>query len=215
MFTGLIEEIGIIKSVAVIGNNRRLKVQASKIVSDVNIDDSVSINGACQTVIKHDANSFEVVAVQETLLKTTLGNFKVGSVVNLERAMRLGDRLGGHLVQGHVDCVGRIIKIEPASGSWQVWVEFPSGYSQYVIPVGSVCIDGISLTVARVEKNRLMVAIIPHTFEFTTLQKTRTGDFVNIEFDILGKYIEKMFLTHQKNNTEKSVLDSWVSQPDI
>lgn len=215
MFTGLIEEIGIIKSISVFGNNRRFTIQATQVLSDLKIDDSISINGACQTIVKRDNTTFEVVAVQETLRKTTLGSFKVGNFINLERAMRLGDRLGGHLVQGHVDCVGRIFHIESTSGSWQLWVEFPNKFSQYVIPIGSICIDGISLTVARVEGSHLMVAIIPHTFEFTTLQKNKVGDTVNLEFDILGKYIEKLFLTHGKSNSEKSILDSWISQPDI
>jgi riboflavin synthase len=192
VFTGLIEEIGIIQATRQQGSGLRLTVGAQLVMQDVKIDDSVSINGACQTVVHRTATSFEVEAVEETVTKTTLGSLRVGTRVNLERAMRLGGRLGGHLVQGHVDCRGAVTKIEQRQGSWLLSVAFLAEFARYVIPVGSVCIDGISLTAARVEGNTLTASIIPHTWAYTTLNELRTGAAVNLEFDLIGKYVERM-----------------------
>lgn len=215
MFTGLIEEIGVISSIQPQGKNLRITVQAQKVMDDLKIDDSVSINGACQTVVSRAKSSFEVVAVEETLRKTTFNTLSFGEKVNLERAMRVGDRLGGHIVQGHVDCVGIVSNIESKDGSTQIWVEFPVNFSQYVVPIGSICINGVSLTVARVDNSRFMVAIIPHTLQVTILNQLKAGSKVNLEFDILGKYIEKMLFSQNHKNTEDSILKSWISQPDL
>lgn len=215
MFTGLIEEIGVISSIQSQGKNLRITVQAKKVMDDLKIDDSVSINGVCQTIVSRAKTTFDVVAVDETLLKTTFKSFSSGYKVNLERAMRVGDRLGGHIVQGHVDCVGEVSSIKPKDGSTQIWVEFPTSFSQYVVPIGSICINGVSLTVARVDNNRFMVAIIPHTLQVTALNLLKAGSKVNLEFDILGKYIEKMLFSHNHKNTEDSILKSWISQPDL
>lgn len=215
MFTGLIEEIGVISSIQPQGKNLRITVQAHKVMDDLKIDDSVSINGACQTVVSRTKSSFEVVAVEETRRKTTFNTLSIGEKVNLERAMRVGDRLGGHIVQGHVDCVGIVSNIESKDGSTQMWVEFPVNFSQYVVPIGSICINGVSLTVARVDISRFMVAIIPHTLQVTILNQLKAGSKVNLEFDILGKYIEKMLFSHNHKNTEDSILKSWISQPDL
>lgn len=215
MFTGLIEEIGVISSIQPQGKNLRITVQAHKVMDDLKIDDSVSINGACQTVVSRAKSSFEVVAVEETLRKTTFNTLSFGEKVNLERAMRVGDRLGGHIVQGHVDCVGIVSNIESKDGSTQIWVEFPVNFSQYVVPIGSICINGVSLTVARVDNSRFMVAIIPHTLQVTILNQLKAGSKVNLEFDILGKYIEKMLFSQNHKNTEDSILKSWISQPDL
>ena len=119
--------------------------------------------------------------------------------------------MGGHIVQGHVDCVGRVVSIELMNGSWNVWIEFPSHFSKYVVPVGSICIDGVSLTVARTEGNRLMVAVIPHTLQVTMLGSIKAGSPVNLEFDILGKYVEKML---GGKGSASSTLQSWITQPD-
>ena len=210
MFTGLIEEIGTVQSVLSQGSNRRITVKGAVVMDDLKIDDSISINGACQTVISRTEHTFDVVSIAETLEKTTLHSLKTGTKVNLERAMKLGGRMGGHIVQGHVDCVGRVISIELMNGSWNVWIEFPSHFSKYVVPVGSICIDGVSLTVARTEANRLMVAVIPHTLEVTMLGSARAGSPVNLEFDILGKYVEKML---KGNSAAESILQSWITQP--
>ncbi len=211
MFTGLIEEIGTVQSVQSTGSNRRITVKGMLVMDDIKIDDSISINGACQTVISRTEHTFDVVSIAETLEKTTLYSLKSGTKVNLERAMKLGGRMGGHIVQGHVDCVGRVVSIELMNGSWNVWIEFPSQFSKYVVPVGSICIDGVSLTVARTEGNRLMVAVIPHTLQVTMLGSIKAGSPVNLEFDILGKYVEKML---GGKGTASSTFQSWITQPD-
>jgi len=211
MFTGLIEEIGTVQSVQSTGSNRRITVKGMLVMDDIKIDDSISINGACQTVISRTEHTFDVVSIAETLEKTTLYSLKSGTKVNLERAMKLGGRMGGHIVQGHVDCVGRVVSIELMNGSWNVWIEFPSQFSKYVVPVGSICIDGVSLTVARTEGNRLMVAVIPHTLQVTMLGSIKAGSPVNLEFDILGKYVEKML---GGKGSASSTLQSWITQPD-
>jgi len=210
MFTGLIEEIGIIKSVAAFGSGRRLSIECSKIIDDLKIDDSVSISGVCQTVVKINGKVFEVEAIRETLDKTKLGNLKAGTKVNLERAMRLGDRFGGHIVQGHTDTTSKINGIHDAGSGIDVWISLPPSFRKYVVPVGSVCIDGVSLTVARVDSTAFMVSIIPHTWKVTTLSGLRSGDLVNIEFDILGKYIESLFPGQQNRS---SILEGLTDQP--
>ncbi len=209
MFTGLIEEIGEISAIRPIGAGKRISVKASKILDDLKIDDSVALNGACQTVVAVSGNQFEVEAVEETLRKSSLGQFRPGMKINLERAARLGDRMGGHLVQGHVDTIGTIANIQKESAGILVWVAYPSEYAKYIIPTGSVTIDGISLTTARVEANRFMVSVIPHTWKLTNLNNIRIGSYVNLEFDVLGKYIEKML----KGN-KRSSLEQYIDQPD-
>lgn len=192
MFTGLIEETGRVTAVQTIGNGLRFTIAAEYVMDDLNIDASIAVNGVCQTVVSHNSNTFDVVAVEETLKKTTLGNFRTGKTVNLERAMKLSDRLGGHLVQGHVDTRGTLIRLEAQSTSHLLTIRFPVEYNRYLIPVGSICMDGISLTCARVEHDTFTVAIIPHTWSKTTVHELRVGSEVNLEFDLLGKYIEKM-----------------------
>jgi riboflavin synthase len=192
MFTGLIEEIGIVRGVRPQGSGARLTIEARLVMGDVRIDDSVSINGACQTVVSRTEWTFDVEAVEETIAKTTLGRFQTGKRVNLERALQLGSRLGGHIVQGHVDTRGTVTRIEQKQGSWLLTVAFPHEYERYVIPVGSICIDGVSLTTARVQGNHLTVSVIPHTWAHTTLGELASGAAVNLEFDVIGKYIEKM-----------------------
>ncbi len=214
MFTGLIEEIGSIASSEHRGTSRRIIVNAKIIMSDVKADDSISINGACQTVVTHTDTTFSVDAIDETLRKTTLGSLISGQKVNLERAVRAGSRLGGHIVQGHVDCVGTIRSIAELQGSRQLWVEFPPQFSQYVVPVGSICLDGVSLTVARADQNRVMVALIPHTLAVTTIGLKRVGDKLNIEFDIIGKYIEKMTSSYRASSKSSSPYDDFHTQPE-
>ncbi len=192
MFTGLIEEIGIVESSTNIGGGKKLKIKANKVLENSKIDDSIAINGCCQTVISIDNNYFEVIAIEETLRKTTLGSFKRGDKVNLERAIAVGDRLGGHYVQGHIDIVGTVIKVLKESSDWLISISFPIEFRKYLVNVGSICINGVSLTVAKVDANIFTVAIIPHTFENTTINKLTNGSKVNLEFDILGKYVENM-----------------------
>ncbi len=194
MFTGLIEEIGKIVAVRHLGGGKRITVECTKIFDGLKIDDSVALGGVCQTIVAISGRRFDVEAVEETLRKTTLSGVRTGSRINLERAAKLGDRMGGHLVQGHVDCTGRISSIIQESAGWQLWVEFPIGFSKFLISAGSVCVDGVSLTVARVERDRFMCAIIPHTRSVTTLGELKTGSKVNLEFDLIGKYVEKMII---------------------
>jgi riboflavin synthase len=194
MFTGLIEEVGVITSVHPLGNGRKLTVQGSVIMDDLKIDDSVAINGVCQTVIARTEHSFTVEAVEETLKKTTFASFRNGMPVNLERALRVGDRLGGHIVQGHADCRAMVSFIEQRPESWLVSVTFPEEYSRYTAPTGSICIDGVSLTTAHLLPNGVTVSVIPHTWKVTTLARLYVGAEVNIEFDIIGKYVERLLL---------------------
>jgi riboflavin synthase len=196
MFTGLIEEIGTIKAIKPVGGAKRFTVQAKKIMDDLKIDDSVALNGACQTVVSLTNDTFDVEAVEETLRKTTLGQFTPGKKINLERAAKLGDRMGGHLVQGHVDCTGHVLTIHPEATGKLVWISFPEKFRKYVVPVGSICIDGVSLTVAKVETTKLMVSVISHTWSVTMFKELKAGAQVNLEFDIIGKFVENMVNPH-------------------
>ncbi|TAL66863.1 MAG: riboflavin synthase [Bacteroidetes bacterium] len=213
MFTGIIEDIGKIKSIKPVSGSYRITIESKVITNDLKIDDSVSLNGACQTVIQKTESDFTVEAVEETIRKSTLGKFKPGLKINLERAMKIGDRLGGHLVQGHVDCIGKVQTIQSEGTGKLLWIEYPSEFAKYVVPVGSICIDGVSLTVAKKENHRFMISIIPHTWKMTTLGELKTGIEVNLEFDIIGKYIESM--TEQKSTKEKTYLEQFIDQPEL
>lgn len=202
MFTGLIEEIGIIQSVQPIGNGKRFEISAKSILDDAKVDDSIAVNGCCLTAVKVTADGFSAEAVEESLKKTTLGNLKTGSKVNLERAMRLTDRLGGHFVLGHVDGVGTIQSIQQRSASWWVGVKLPESLMKYCIPVGSIAVDGISLTIAEIKNDMIYLSIIPHTWTHTILYLKKTGDAVNIETDMIGKYIEKFFHANKQEQTK-------------
>jgi riboflavin synthase len=192
MFTGIVGEMGTIRALERIGGGVRLAIQAPKCSAELNVNDSIAVNGVCQTVVWKEQDLFRVESVEETVRKTTLGDLSIGARVNLELPVRLNDRLGGHLVMGHVDCVGVIREIEPQVSSELIHVAFPHEFGRYLIPVGSIAIDGISLTVARLEGDTFTVSIIPHTFEHTTLGSARRGKRVNLEFDLVGKYIERL-----------------------
>ncbi len=213
MFTGLIEEIGTIKSIEHIGSALSISIECKKICEDIHIDDSISINGVCLTVIQFDSNHFKVTAVRETLSKTTLNNLKIGQKVNLERALRPLDRLGGHIVQGHVDCTGRIVNIKQLPPSFELEIQFPIQFAKYIVEKGSICIEGISLTIIHTYENKLSVAIIPHTWNSTTLQYARVGTEVNIEFDIIGKYIEK--LLKYDTTKQNDFFSQYLDQPEL
>ena len=197
MFTGIIEAVGRVTRVVPRGGGVRLRI-ASPFSGELHVDESVSIAGACQTVVACDEEAFEVVSVEETLAKTNLGTLKEGSPVNLERAMKLGGRLDGHMVQGHVDTTGTVTEVQELGTSWLCSVQFDEELGAYLIPQGSVCLDGVSLTVARLDGHRLSVAIIPHTWEHTTISRWKPGSTVNIEFDMLGKYVVG-FLERQRS----------------
>ena len=188
MFTGIIEEVGRLVEITPFGGGRKLRIK-SNFASQLRVDQSVAVNGACQTVVAADDETFEVVAIEETLRKTTFGSFVDDMPVNLERAMPTNGRLDGHFVLGHVDATGTVESVEQEETNWLIEVSFDEQYEAYVIPVGSITIDGISLTVARLERNRLTVAIIPHTYEHTNVSKWQVGTKVNLEFDMIGKYV--------------------------
>jgi riboflavin synthase len=192
MFTGIIQEIGRVKSAVMSGGNITLDITAPKIAAKLDIGASVAINGACQTVVARDGEHFRVEAVRETLTRTNLGELKSGSPVNLELPLGLNDLLHGHLVQGHIDCLSAITKIKPIDGSTLFSFEYPREYEKYIIEKGSIAVDGISLTVTLVSTGSFTVSIIPHTVTSTTLRYKKIGNKVNLEFDMLAKYVEKM-----------------------
>lgn len=192
MFTGLIEEVGKISAIIPYGDGIKMTISAQKVMDDLAIDDSISVNGCCQTVIEVGDFSFSCIAVEETLKKTTLGKFKPNEEVNLERALLPTTRMGGHFVSGHVDTVGEVFAINKLTASWEYFVRFEHRFSKYLIEVGSITIDGTSLTVAETKENWVRVAIIPHTFTHTVFHTYQIGSHVNLEFDLLGKYIEKL-----------------------
>ena len=178
---------------------------------ELSVHDSVAVNGVCLTVLSVDAGAFSCEAVEETLRKTTLGGLKTTSRVNLELALRMGDRLGGHFVQGHVDCVGTVDSVEKKASSWLVAIEFPGEFARHVIPVGSIAVDGISLTAASVEGNRLVVSLIGYTLENTTFKSVGKGQIVNLEFDMVGKYVQNLVQTGErgKDSLTREKLREW------
>ena len=204
MFTGIIEEIGKIKSFTKDSNGATIDVECSLVLEDTKLGDSIAINGVCQTVVELTSNSFKARVSEETLKVTTFETFKSGELVNLERALTLNSRLGGHIVSGHVDCKGKFIKIEKLTDFYNLEFEIPQKQSKYIVHKGSITINGISLTVAETNQNRFKIAIIPHTYENTNLKTLNIGDNVNIETDILGKYVEKM-LSSKDNNSKISM----------
>jgi len=198
VFTGIVEELGTIKGIEVNGLNPSIEVLATEILSDIKIGDSISVNGVCLTVISYKKDSFKVEVMPETLRKTGLAELKRGHKVNLERALSLKDRLGGHIVTGHIDGVGKIIKKYMEANAVVLEIDAPSEVLKYVIPKGSIAIDGISLTVVEVKQGSFTVSLIPHTAGITTLGLKIIGDKLNLEGDLIGKYVEK-FISVQKH----------------
>ena len=191
MFTGLVQSIGQVRSIYPLDQNLRFTIESNRICDKAQAGDSIAVNGACLTVEKITENQFLATAVRETLGKTNLGFLKIGSLVNLETALRFNDSLGGHLVQGHIDCVGKIIALTSAGGSHLITVQIPDELNRYLIEKGSIAVDGVSLTLTNVRENRFIVSVIPHTWENTILKYSNAGSVVNIEFDYIGKWVEK------------------------
>lgn len=192
MFTGIIETLGIISDIKKDQGNVHLTIQTN-ITNELKIDQSVAHNGVCLTVVEIFDNKHVVTAIQETINKTTLGLWKIGDKVNIERAMKLGDRLDGHIVQGHVDQTAVCISIQEKSGSWEFTFEYDSTLNNITIEKGSITVNGTSLTVVNSERNRFSVAIIPYTYEHTIFHTFEIGTKVNLEFDVVGKYIARMY----------------------
>ncbi len=192
MFTGIIEEMGRVKALRRDGGAARLTVSASTVLGGTAIGDSICVNGVCLTVVDLAKDGFSADVAVETLRVTNLGELKIGVNVNLERALQLSARIGGHLVSGHVDAVGRIREKREEGNGWRIFIDAPDAVLRYVIRKGSIAIDGISLTVADVDKSGFSVAMIPHTAKLTTLGFKTGGDSVNLETDIIGKYVERL-----------------------
>ena len=191
MFTGIIESVAVVEKVDKKGKNIELKL-SSNLSSKLRVDERLSHNGVCLTVTSCDENFYCVTIVDESLKKSTFSNIKVGSEVNLERSLVINGRLDGHIVQGHVDDIGLCIKKVDQENSWLYTFEFSEKYSNLIIEKGSICVNGVSLTCFDVSDNKFTVAIIPHTYENTNFKFLKEGEAVNLEFDILGKYIKKI-----------------------
>ncbi len=206
MFTGIVEEIGRVTQASISQGGSKITIRCQRATDGTSAGDSVAVNGACLTVVSKGQDAFTVDVTPETLSKTTLSRLKVGSTVNLERAMRLGDRLGGHLVTGHIDGVCRITEMRPAGISVLIAVSLPRELLPYVIPRGSIALDGISLTVARKTEGQVVVSVIPHTRNVTTLGEKKVGDDLNVETDIVSRYVESLLGERNENGLRESLL---------
>jgi len=203
MFTGLVEEKGKLKDKIATGDGFQFVIEAKIIMDDLKIGSSIAVNGCCLTVVKIDGNTFAVDTIEETLNKTNLGVLKEGMNVNLERPLAAKARLGGHFVLGHIDTTGKVEDVKELSNSHWLTISFPENFKQYLIYVGSVAIDGVSMTVAELKNNSFSVGIIPHTWKETIFADKKIGDTVNLEFDVLGKYVERIM--ENKSEGEPSI----------
>ena len=191
MFTGIVEELGVIENIAIEEGNIHFFVKA-KMTPELKIDQSVSHNGVCLTVVEISDESYKVTAIQETLNKTNLSRLEIGHSINLERGMRLHERLDGHIVQGHVDQVATCTHVEEKDGSWIYRFNYDASLENVTIEKGSITVNGVSLTVVDSERNEFSVAIIPYTYEHTTFKDLVKGSIVNLEFDVIGKYVKRL-----------------------
>lgn len=204
MFTGIIEAVGRVKSLERKGDYARIEIFVEIPLSDIKVGDSVAVNGVCLTVTSRLGNTFWADISSETLNVTTLGTLKVGDRVNVERPLQMGARFGGHLVQGHVDGVGRVIKIQEVKEGQEITISVPEHLTKYIVDKGSVAVDGVSLTVVRCKEGEFTVSLIPHTLSNTTLGSIKEGAVVNLEVDIVGKYVEKLKFIDSDNYHEPS-----------
>jgi riboflavin synthase len=191
MFTGIIETLGIVKNIQKEQDNLNITISSS-ITKELKIDQSVAHNGICLTVVAIDDENYTVTAIKETITKTNIDTWKVNDEINLERAMKLGDRLDGHIVQGHVDQIGTCIDIQETNGSWLFIFEYDSLLNNITIEKGSITVNGTSLTVVNSKRNEFSVAIIPYTYEHTNFKTFNKGSIINLEFDVLGKYVKRI-----------------------
>ena len=200
MFTGIIEEVGSVQSVG----GGCLAIKARKVLQDVQLGDSIAVNGVCLTVTSFDGNSFQADVMPETIRRTSLSELKTGSPVNLERALTLNTRLGGHIVSGHIDGVGKIVSLREEKNAVLMKISADGDILRYIVEKGSVALDGISLTVAEVKEGDFTVSLIPHTRQVTNLSHKRAGSLINIENDIIGKYVEKLLAPREVQATAAS-----------
>ncbi len=212
MFTGIIEGLGTITGISAASKGVRFRIEPDFSINDPQVGESIAVNGACLTATGFGSGSFTVDVSPETLSRTTLGELRTGSRVNLERALKLSDRLGGHIVSGHVDCVA-VVESKSTQGEFTIYsFRLDSRFDRYIIEKGSIAIDGISLTVNSCGKGTFSVSIIPHTAQLTTLPLRKTGDKVNIELDIIGKYIEKLLFAAQGRNDREDAAGTGVDR---
>ena len=200
MFTGIVEELGEVLDITDLGDSVRLTVRGPRVVEDAGHGDSIAVNGVCLTVVESDGSGFTADVMQETLDRSSLGALRAGSPVNLERPMRLDGRLGGHLVQGHVDGTGTVMDRSPSAHWDVVRIALPTDLERYVVHKGSITVDGVSLTVASVTDGSFTVSLIPTTLELTTLGRKRAGDPVNLEVDVVAKYVERLMGTDHEES---------------
>jgi riboflavin synthase len=191
MFTGIIEYVGTVDSLKLHQDRGRMTIQAPTVAPQLAIANSIAVDGCCLTVVELTGERFSADLSTETIRKTAIGEWKLGTRVNLERPMTAGKEFGGHFVLGHVDVIGRVTRLEPQGENWWYGVEVPEWFAKYIVPQGSIAIDGISLTVARWNGRVAEIAIIPFTYEHTNIKGKRVGDAVNLEGDVLGKYVER------------------------
>ena len=218
MFTGLVKEVSRVVDVKNIASGKQIYIESKSLLPEIHIDDSVSVNGACQTVIKKNENGFFVESVATTLEKSTLGTLRSGDIVNLELAMRLGDRLGGHLVQGHVNGMAEVLAVKTIGENYLLNFSVPKELLRYVVLEGSITLDGVSLTISDLNKESgwAQVSVIPHTWNNTKFRVLRTGDKINLEVDILAKYVESLFHKGGKSSqsvektTESIITEEWL-----
>ena len=201
MFSGIVEEVGLIKEIKGKQDSKQFKISAKKILADLKVGNSVNVSGACQTVIGRGKDFFVVEAMKETLDRTNFGSLRVKDKVNLEASLRLSDRLGGHLVTGHIDGEGEVLDIIPQKDAHIFKISFPKKYCNLMIEKGCIAVEGISLTVIEVGENYFTVGIIPYTWENTNLQHKKISEPVNLEFDLIGKYVQKIL----NNKTESKI----------
>lgn len=206
MFTGIVEEIGLVKEIIPGNKSIKLTIKCEKIMDDVKVGDSIAVNGICLTVTSLDNGAFTADVMPQTMRKTNLGNLRTGEKVNLERALRPVDRMGGHIVSGHIDGTGVILSKEEEDNA--IWLEIsaPSDILKYIVVRGSVALDGVSLTVAYVDEKSFKVSLIPHTASVTILGSKKPGDRINIECDMLGKYVEKLMCFDRQDKKEEKSL---------
>jgi len=211
IFTGIIEEIGKLKRIKRASRSFQIEIEASRVLEDVRLGDSIAVNGVCLTVTSFNATSFAADVMPETVDHTNLKNLYPGSQVNLERALRIGDRLGGHLVQGHVDAVGIILQKEILDIAIIYRIQTPVDLLQYIVPKGSIAIDGISLTVVDVFPDSFTISLIPHTAHLTILGKKSPGDSVNLESDIIGRYVKRL-MTVKESEKQKELSAGFLAE---
>jgi riboflavin synthase len=212
MFTGIVKEIGQVLSVAANAEGKQFTVSSKSLIDLMQIDDSVSINGACQTITEIKGKTFSFQSVHVTLEKTNLGILKVGSPVNMELALRPMDFMGGHLVQGHVNCLGRLKRVQNTGNNFICSLEVPPEQMKYIVKEGSITVNGVSLTVSDIDRatNVFQVSIIPHTWAQTTLSKYNVGDAFNIEVDIIAKYLENLIFYRDGHKKTSSITEEWL-----